>query len=570
MKDNFKKFGLGNMDIGKKMYTCIGLIVLISFITGAYAVRNIRKLGEGNEELYNGPYKIVNETTYISKNIYSIDESILKAVIKEDTSLLNNNNIFDELDKSIDQLKVNSYINIQQIEQVEKLINDYENLYNKVFVSTDDKNIKKSYDNESSNFENIYISLTQQISQIHSDAQKDTLQLEENIQDRKNTVYRRCWILAISIIILTILVSRYISKNIKNPIIRAESAANEMKIGNFDVDLDYESKDEIGCLFNSLKTMNENFEGMISDIVRVLGEIAKGNFDVEPSKEYVGVFSKIEESLIKITKDLSETMIQIANSSHEVELVSKQVSYGAQELSQGATEQASTVEELTATIVSIANKINNTAKNSSEAREISLSAGNEVENGNNKMKEMILAMEQISSTSNEINRIIKTIDDIAFQTNILALNAAVEAARAGEAGKGFAVVADEVRNLAVKSAEAAKNTTDLIENSINAVNNGTNILRDTAMSLENIIGKVYNSIVLIEDIARDTEEEFNSIKQVSVGIEQVSQVVQTNSATSQESAAASEELSEQARILNLLVDNFKTKNSKKHYENLSF
>ena len=243
-------------------------------------------------------------------------------------------------------------------------------------------------------------------------------------------------------------------------------------------------------------------------------------------------------------------MIEIKNSSD-------QVSSGAQALSQGATEQASSIEQLSASIIEISDQVRSNAVNANNATSLVESVGKEIDRSNIHMQEMIRAISEISDKSAQIGRIIKTIDDIAFQTNILALNAAVEAARAGAAGKGFAVVADEVRNLAGKSAQAASETTELIESSISAVLNGTRIADETAESLSSVVTGASKITSLMQDISKASNEQANSIGQVTQGIEQISGVVQTNSATAEESAAASEELSAQAQLLNSLVSKFK-------------
>ena len=237
--------------------------------------------------------------------------------------------------------------------------------------------------------------------------------------------------------------------------------------------------------------------------------------------------------------------------------LSDQVSSGAQALSQGATEQASSVEELAASINEISNNINQTAQQAQDASDKSMQVGEKAGESNNRMHDMLQAMADINASSGEIGKIIKTIEDIAFQTNILALNAAVEAARAGAAGKGFAVVADEVRNLASKSAEASKNTAVLIENSLQAVENGKRIADETAQSLEVVISDIQEASSLMGSIAKAATDQAESISQITLGIDQISSVVQTNSATAEESAAASEELSGQAQILNELVRKFR-------------
>ena len=360
--------------------------------------------------------------------------------------------------------------------------------------------------------------------------------------------------------IVSMLIAIYIARTISKPIRIVEQAANELAQGNYDITVDYKAKDEIGALCVSMGTMISTTKSVINDIVRSLGEMADGNFDLTAEAEYVGVYDRILKAMDKITADLSYTMTQINQSSEQVSGGSDQVSSGAQALSQGATEQASSIEELSATIAEISEQIKKNAGNAQEARKKSISASDEVVASNRKMQDMIGAMADISGKSAEISKIIKTIEDIAFQTNILALNAAVEAARAGAAGKGFAVVADEVRNLAGKSAEAAKSTTALIEETVKAVENGTHIADDTANALALVVTGTQEVTELIGNIADASSEQATSVTQVTLGVDQISSVVQTNSATAEESAASSEELSGQAAMLKSLVSKFRVKN----------
>lgn len=320
------------------------------------------------------------------------------------------------------------------------------------------------------------------------------------------------------------------------------------------------SKDETGNMLDSLKTTTDFMNSIISDLGRGLREMAQGNLDIAPAADYKGDFVALKDSVSYILTSLNDTLGQINQASDQVSSGSDQVSSGAQALSQGATEQASSVEELAATINEISQQVKNNADNALSASEKSNRAGAEIVESNKKMQELICAMGDISSSSQEIGKVIKTIEDIAFQTNILALNAAVEAARAGAAGKGFAVVADEVRNLASKSAEAAKGTTQLIEGAISAVANGMQLADNTATSLLSVVTGAQEVSAIVDKISEASGEQANSIEQVTEGIDQISSVVQTNSATAEESAAASEELSGQAQMLKGLVSKFKLRN----------
>lgn len=323
-----------------------------------------------------------------------------------------------------------------------------------------------------------------------------------------------------------------------------------------------DAKDEIGVMLRALDLTVGALRDIISDEDYILGEMGSGNFDIRSRAEdkYIGDFLPLLNSIRAINANLSDTLSQINDSSDQVSSGSDQVSSGAQALSQGATEQASSVQQLSAAINEISEQVKNNATNAAIASQKASNAGDEIVGSNAQMQDMILAMNEITEKSNEIGKIIKTIEDIAFQTNILALNAAVEAARAGAAGKGFAVVADEVRNLAGKSAEAAKNTTALIEETVNAVKNGSVIADQTANRLGATVTVAEEAVSLIDDIARSSGEQASAISQVTQGVEQISSVVQTNSATAEESAAASEELSGQATMLKELVSRFKLRN----------
>lgn len=324
------------------------------------------------------------------------------------------------------------------------------------------------------------------------------------------------------------------------------------------------TNDEVGQIYASISTMADRlsvYDQYIKEITEILKTMATGDMRIRLKSEFKGEFASVRHALQKISEMLNQTLSTISISAQQVNSGAEQVASGAQALSQGATEQAGSIQELAATISEISYQVRKTAENTSQVMQIMDQVGAEVNYGDQQMQEMIRAMSEINESSNHISKIIKVIDDIAFQTNILALNAAVEAARAGAAGKGFAVVADEVRNLAAKSAAAAKETSDLISTSIQNVADGTTIAQTTAESLRKIVESFTSMYDLVREVDEATTAQNISLEQVAQGVEQISAVTQTNSATAEQSAAASEELTSQATLLNEMLAKFTLEDS---------
>ena len=351
-----------------------------------------------------------------------------------------------------------------------------------------------------------------------------------------------------------------ISNKLLNPIDDICIFADKVSQGNLSELIEIKSDDEIGKVAEAFNNTIKNLRDYISEIDKTLDNVAKGNFDINIEYEYKGDFINIKKSLINIISSMNETFKEIKEATVQVKGGSEQVASTAQTLSQGAAEQASGIEELTASIGEINEEVQNSANNAKDTNKIAYDLGEQIQGSNEKMKEMLYAMNEIENSSRNIKEVITTIDSIAEQTNLLALNAAIEAARAGEAGKGFAVVAEEVRKLAEESSKAVKNTAELIEGSMKSVENGKVIADTTAMSLVEVVDYTKNVVELVNNITKSLEEQALSIKQINGGIDQIADVVQSNSAISEESAAASDELSAQAENLENMINRFKLKN----------
>lgn len=545
----------------------VALIVLtIIFVTSANDILNQNKTVL-NDILYNGS----KATLSADKDLYQAAE-IEKALILDKTiSSDEKSSLISDLNENVSQIEERAKAAFEAVKIDSSL---YESFSYQGFTpkqleenfNTNFEQWKNTYDfttgsgdlnKRSTTFESARSSLDSLSALLNAYAREQTYTLEQRQANLANYASIAAACVTILVSILALFSIHAIVKKLKYIInLNAKIADGELTLK---VDKNLISKDEVGVLMQAtddILTRLNTYVAYIEEITQSLETMADGNMKIELKQDYKGEFAPIKASLRNISSSLSTTIKAINTSAEQVRAGSEQVADASQSLASGAAEQASSIEELSASIQEVSSEVNKSAENAGKARHLAVESEEKINEGKGKMNEMLDAMEMISNSSAEISKIIKVIDDIAFQTNILALNAAVEAARAGAAGKGFAVVADEVRNLAAKSAEAAKQTNELIATSIKAVNDGRDKADLTASSLTAIEEKTTHLLKLVEDIATAAESEAAAIGQITTGINQISVVVQNNAATAEESSAASEELSSQSEILNDEVSKF--------------
>ena len=544
-----------NKRVGTKMMISSGISLLLTLLLIVLSIRNITSTRNSYQDILNNQVSVTNAVLESEMEVNSIARQLRDmALFGYNTSTMSeindSVNIITSTLQTIDTLNsdlANQYI--QQVEDWEAAFGDI----SQALQTGDSAKVSQLLQNQCTPKLNQAVTTGQSLIQ---ELNSQTDALTRQLQSQTTLEIVILVVLVVICILASISLNLLTVRSIVRPLRQAEEAVVAFSQGDLSYPLEYHSKDEIGSICDAIRTSQEILHDTIEDIVTVTKRLSNGDLSCVVTQQYPGELAPIKENVEYLLEQLNDTMSSILQAADQVAASADQVSTGSQALAQGSTEQASAVEELSATINDLDNSAQDNRQTAQTAKERADQAADQVRISNERMQEMRKAMSEILAGQKDIGKIIETIENIAFQTNILALNAAVEAARAGSAGKGFAVVADEVRNLASKSDHAAKQTKELIELSAKNVARGNNLSRQVSDTLEQTASVTGETVHSINQVAGNIITEAESINQVTEGIDQISSVVQTNSATAEESAAASQELSSQAQLLKELAGKF--------------
>lgn len=559
-----------NLKVSRKLTISYGFILSLLVISIVVSIGNLISIRSKVEVFYNGPFRVLNAANTVNSSFEAMQKSVFRAI--SSTSQANTEQALENARawerKIQEQIPViqKDFLGDQAIvERLQAALDELAPQREHVLeLAVQNQKAEASAYMEANNIITIHKAQAE-LDELIEIADRKADELIVNLHAMQTKFITILSVLGITSVLVSVFFGIYITRGITRPIKELEAAARQMEQGHLKIDVNYASKDELGSLSNSMRQMSDKISYYMDAISRVMRQLADSNLEIPHYDDFQGDFLPVQESLLIVLNSLNETISEINMFSDQVANGADQVSNGAQILSQGVIAQASSVEELAATMSEISQQVKENAETSQVVKTAAGEMGANILACNQQMQEMKNAMEKINQNSTQIRSIIKTIDDIAFQTNILALNAAVEAARAGESGKGFSVVAQEVRSLATRSSDASKSTEALIEQSLAAVVYGTKVAEETAASLRNIAGGTDEMISKINQIAEASKRQAAATEMVSTGIDQISDIVQTNSATAEESAAASEELYGQSQVLKSRVSRFKLHVSRPEY-----
>ncbi|ODR28479.1 chemotaxis protein [Eisenbergiella tayi] len=551
-----------NLKVSKKLIISYAFVLILLVVIIAVSIGNLISIRARVEAFYNGPFKVLNAANTVNSSFEAMQKSVFRAISNTDPVIA---------ERALEDSKVYAGKIQEQIPIIQKDFLGDQAIVERLRAALDELAPQREHvlelalQNqkeeavaymEANNIKTIHKAQAE-LDELIDTADRKADELIVSLRSEQMEFIVMLSVLGTASVLISVLFGIYITRSITRPIKELETAARQMEQGHLKVDVTYRSKDELGSLSNSMRQMSEKISYYMDEISRSMQQLADGNLDIPGCDGFQGDFLPVQEALFIVIDSLNETMAEINTFSDQVASGSDQVAGGAQVLSQGVIAQAGSVEELASTMAEISRQVNENAETSQAVKAAAGEMGTNILACNQQMQEMKAAMGEINSCSTQIRKIIKTINDIASQTNILALNAAVEAARVGAESKGFSVVAQEVRGLAGKSSAASKSTEELIEQTLDAVAHGTKLAEETAASLMNIVGGTDDMVSKINQIAEATQRQAEATEMVSIGIGQISDIVQTNSATAEESAAASEELYGESQLLKSKISRFK-------------
>lgn len=567
-QESMMKKKLENMHLKERIDYGYRKVITMMLISGLLSVVIIGILF-ANMMHYVENVNVADQAVKICRiNVNAAARNIREMALNEDTSSYDNyeqtvKRLLSEVDSELQILKKTEVLSDENYEEYATALSDWGEIGYSIIEEIKNGNDENATDailNDCTPALNKVVEIAIKLDELTDEASSETVRNMVVCTVAGFVVIIVCLVFAFT---LTRKTSKRVLETILEPLHAIEDVAMELTEGNLHSTLEYHSDDEIGKLAHSMRKSIRILGTYVDDIDRSMKLFSEGNFDVHPEAEWRGDFVGILNSFMAFQASMAGTIKGIQNVSNEVSGAAEQVASSSNDLADGATNQAAVVEELTATVTGVSEQVE---KNSQSAKEISVKVdelGNAISESNGKMHEMVDSMHEISEASKEIDKIITTINEIASQTNLLALNASIEAARAGEAGKGFAVVANQVNVLADQSAQAAKESATLIETSVKAVEKGMVIAGQTAAQLEEVAENSKLITTEVTNIAETLETQTTEIKQINEGIEQINDVVQTNSATSEECAAASQEMSSEAESLREMIRKFKVAEDKK-------
>ena len=554
-----------DLKVSKKLTISYTIILTLLIISCVVSIVDFIRLGGQIETFYDGPFTVNDSASVINSNFERMQKSVYRSISNTDSEIVKEaitdaRNCAAIIQEELPVVKAHFLGDQQIIDRLDAALAKLAPMREHVLtLASEDKKAEAAEYMEHNNIIAIQEAQVELNSLIESGNKKGE-NLVSGLREKQAMAVFTVIILGGISVAVSVVFGVYITHGITQPVTELEQAARAMAKGEFSaVRVAYDSRDELGSLAGDIRSMVKTLTDVIQNETYILNEMAEGNFSVHSERDeyYIGEFEQLLRSMKKINRGLSELLLQISQSADNVAASSEQVSSGSQNLAQGTTEQAASVEELTGMMSEISDQAYRNSRDAQEASEKAQMVKENATESSRSMQEMVKAMAEISGKSDEIRKIVKTIEDFSFQTNILALNAAVEAARAGDRGKGFSVVANEVRSLANQSSAASKSTAALIQSSLQAVENGRKIANETDNALAEVVSGIDNVSELLFHITDASSKQFDANRQVTENINLISEVVQTNSATAEECAAASEELASQAQLLKELVSHFK-------------